>query len=263
MILNFRKGLDKETEDKMNDVITFESEEFGKIRTVEKDGEPWFVGRDVAIALGYAKPQNAIPKFVDTDDALKQGITDNLGRIQDTTIINESGVYSLILSSKLESAKRFKRWVTHEVIPSIRKNGAYIRGQEDMSVSNEELIARALVAAKKIIDDKNAILEAQKPKVAYYDAMVSCDGLTNFRETAKVFGIKERVLTKFLVDHGFCYRDKTGILTAYARYSNATDRPLFVKKEFMKQYGVILTQTRFTPYGRQKIYQAIQNEKVG
>lgn len=172
-------------------------------------------------------------------------------------------MYSLILSSKLESAKRFKRWVTHEVIPSIRKNGAYIRGQEDMSVSNEELIARALVAAKKIIDDKNAILEAQKPKVAYYDAMVSCDGLTNFRETAKVFGIKERVLTKFLVDHRFCYRDKSGILTAYARYSNATDRPLFVKKEFMKQYGVILTQTRFTPYGRQKIYQAIQNEKVG
>lgn len=246
----------------MNDVITFESEEFGKIRTVEKDGEPWFAGKDVAIALGYKNPQDAVRTHTFDED---KGVSEirTPGGTQKLTVINESGLYSLILSSKIPSARSFKRWVTSEVIPSIRKNGAYIRGQEDMSVSNEELIARALVAAKKIIDDKNAILEAQKPKVAYYDAMVSCDGLTNFRETAKVFGIKERVLTKFLVDHGFCYRDKSGILTAYARYSNATDRPLFVKKEFMKQYGVILTQTRFTPYGRQKIYQAIQNEKVG
>lgn len=247
----------------MNDIITFESEEFGKIRTVEKDGEPWFAGKDVAAALGYGRATKAVADHVESEDRHDVPIQDSIGRMQNTPFINESGMYSLILSSKLESAKRFKRWVTHEVIPSIRKNGAYIRGQEDMSVSNEELVARALIAAKKIIDDKNAILEAQKPKVAYYDAMVSCDGLTNFRETAKVFGIKERVLTKFLVDHGFCYRDKSGILTAYARYSNATDRPLFVKKEFMKQYGVILTQTRFTPYGRQKIYQAIQNGKVG
>lgn len=217
----------------------------------------------MATALGYGRATKAVADHVENEDRHEVPIQDFIGRMQNTPFINESGMYSLILSSKLESAKRFKRWVTSEVIPSIRKNGAYIRGQEDMSVSNEELIARALIAAKKIIDDKNAILEAQKPKVAYYDAMVSCDGLTNFRETAKVFGIKERVLTKFLVDHGFCYRDKSGILTAYARYSNATDRPLFVKKGFMKQYGVILTQTRFTPYGRQKIYQAIQNEKVG
>lgn len=250
----------------MNEIQIFESDQFGKLRTIEIDGEPWFVGKDVAIALGYSNTKDAIATHVDSDDKTQGDgvvIRDSMGRQQHPTIINEAGVYSLAFGSKLESAKQFKYWVTHTVIPSIRKHGAYIRGQEDMSVSDEELIARALVAAKKIIDDKNAILEAQKPKVAYYDAMVSCDGLTNFRETAKVFGIKERVLTRFLVDHGFCYRDKSGILTAYARYSNATDRPLFVKKEFMKQYGVILTQTRFTPYGRQKIYQAIQNEKVG
>lgn len=229
---------------------------------MEIDGEPWFVGRDVCRALGYTNINDAISKHIDDTD---KGVAkcDTPGGAQNMTIINEAGVYSLTFGSKLESAKQFKYWVTHTVIPSIRKHGAYIRGQEDMDVSETELIARALIAAKKIIDEKNAILQAQKPKVAYYDAMVSCDGYTNFRETAKLFGVKERVLTNFLVDNGFCYRDKQGILTAYAKYSNATDRPLFVKKEFMKQYGMILTQTRFTPYGRQQIFKAMENKNVG
>lgn len=126
--------------------------EFGELRTVEIDGEPWFVGKDVAAALGYAKERNALDKHVDKDDALKRGVTDSMGRTQQMTIINESGLYSLILSSKLPSAKEFKHWVTSEVLPSIRKNGAYIRNQENMTPA--EIVARGLIAAQKIIEER-------------------------------------------------------------------------------------------------------------
>lgn len=107
-------------------VQIFNNPEFGDVRVVMQDGEPWFVGKDVAKILGYAKPLNAIATHVDEDDSLKQGLTDSLGRIQETILINESGLYSLILSSKLPSAKKFKRWVTSEVLPIIRKTGGYV-----------------------------------------------------------------------------------------------------------------------------------------
>ena len=109
-----------------NALQIYNSEEFGKIRALTIDGNPYFVGKDVAEALGYEKPRNALQRHVDEDDALKRGVTDSLGRTQVTTLINESGLYSLILSSKLPTAKKFKRWVTSEVLPSIRKTGAYV-----------------------------------------------------------------------------------------------------------------------------------------
>lgn len=127
--------------------------EFGNLRTIEINGEPWFVGKDVAAALGYTKERNALDKHVDKDDALKRGVTDSMGRTQQMTIINESGLYSLILSSKLPSAKEFKHWVTAEVLPSIRKNGAYIRNQENMTPA--EIVARGLIAAQKIIEERD------------------------------------------------------------------------------------------------------------
>ena len=108
----------------MNEIRIFDNPEFGEVRTVVIDGEPWFCGRDVATALGYAKPQNAIRDNVDKEDALKQG-TPTAGGIQDLLYINESGLYSLIFGSKLDSAKKFKRWVTSEVLPQLRKTGGY------------------------------------------------------------------------------------------------------------------------------------------
>lgn len=127
--------------------------EFGELRTVEIDGEPWFVGKDVAAALGYKKPENAIANHVSDEDktsTLIQGSGSNYK--SKATIINESGLYSLILSSKLPSAKEFKHWVTSEVLPSIRKNGAYIRNQENMTPA--EIVARGLIAAQKIIEER-------------------------------------------------------------------------------------------------------------
>ena len=109
----------------MNEIQIFNNPEFGEIRTVVIGEEPWFVGRDVSSILGYKKPETAIRNNIDEDDTLIQGITDALGREQPTIIINESGLYSLIFGSKLESAKKFKKWVTSEVLPAIRKTGAY------------------------------------------------------------------------------------------------------------------------------------------
>ena len=132
--------------------------EFGELRTVEIDGEPWFVGKDVATALGYADATKAVRDHVEKEDKImgvqngSPSIKDNFGRIQYPTWINESGLYSLILSSKLPSAKEFKHWVTSEVLPSIRKNGAYIRNQENMTPA--EIVARGLIAAQKIIEER-------------------------------------------------------------------------------------------------------------
>ena len=109
----------------MTDIQIFNSPDFGDIRTVTIDGEPWFVGKDVAEALGYAKPLGTGSTHVEKDDSLKRGLMDSLGREQETIFINESGLYALIFGSKLDSAKKFKKWVTSEVLPAIRKNGSY------------------------------------------------------------------------------------------------------------------------------------------
>lgn len=109
----------------MNEIQIFNNTEFGEIRTVVIDGEPWFVGRDIALKLGYQKPQNAIRDIVDEGDARKQGIPDKNNHIQKMVVINEAGLYSLIFGSKLPNAKVFKRWVTSEVLPTIRKTGSY------------------------------------------------------------------------------------------------------------------------------------------
>lgn len=109
----------------MNELQIFNSEEFGEIRTVTIDNEPWFVGKDVAEALNYNEPHKAVQRHVEEDDRMKHPITDSSGRVQDTWLISESGLYALIFGSKLESAKRFKRWVTSEVLPTIRKTGQY------------------------------------------------------------------------------------------------------------------------------------------
>ena len=127
--------------------------EFGELRTVEIDGEPWFVGKDVATALGYCNTRDALSRHIDNEDKTSVVIPDSGSNYKSkTTLINESGLYSLILSSKLPSAKEFKHWVTSEVLPSIRKNGAYIRNQENMTPA--EIVARGLIAAQKIIEER-------------------------------------------------------------------------------------------------------------
>lgn len=135
----------------MNEIFVFHGQE---VRTVTINNEPWFVGKDVADILGYSKSRNAIALHVDEDDALKQGITDNLGRLQETIIINESGLYSLILSSKLPQVKEFKRWVTSEVLPQIRQQGAYV----PENLSDEAFIA-LFTGQKKLKEHQLALAQ--------------------------------------------------------------------------------------------------------
>ncbi|GAP02011.1 prophage antirepressor, partial [Fructobacillus fructosus] len=175
----------------MNEVKAFNFES-NEVRTVLIDNEPWFVGKDVAETLGYSKSRNAINKHVDEDDALKQGVTDNLGRTQETTLINESGVYALIFGSKLDSAKRFKKWVTSEVLPSIRKTGSYsVQPMDDFD--KIALIAQGTTKLKEQVHgietkvdtyienqvitatDSNAIARAVSKRVHQYGALHHID----------------------------------------------------------------------------------------
>lgn len=144
-----------------NGIQIFNNPEFGEIRTVAINGDPWFVGKDVAVALGYSNPRKALIDHVDSDDKMQNDevtIRDSIGREQKPTVVNESGLYSLILSSKLEGAKKFKRWVTNEVLPAIRKTGGYIAGQDEMSP--EELMSKALLVAQKTLEEREKRLSA-------------------------------------------------------------------------------------------------------
>ena len=183
----------------MNELMLFNNEEFGEIRTLLIDGQPWFVGKDVALALGYSKPQNAIASHVDEDDTLKQGIIDKLGRNQQTILINESGLYSLILSSKLPTAKKFKRWVTSEVLPSIRKTGSYTMPQDQYQElfgqinkiqnkieSNNRYMFNKISDMNNQINEVNNTLNKMDTKINYdlkndiQDLQSDCNRLTNY-----------------------------------------------------------------------------------
>lgn len=237
----------------MNELKIFNNPDFGEVRTMNIGGEPWFVGKDVAAILGYAKPLNALATHIDEDDSLKQGLIDSMGREQNAIFINESGLYSLVLSSKLPTAKAFKHWITHDVIPSIRKNGGYIAGQESMTA--EELMAKALLVAKKTIEEKEAELSRRQvenaimaPKADYFDELVERNTLTNFRETAKQLGVKQKAFINFLMERKFIYRDKRGKLLPYA---DRNDGLFEVKECFNNATQWAGTQTLVTPKGRE------------
>ena len=202
----------------------FENEQFGKIRTVEIDGTVWFVGRDVAIALGYTKTRNAIAMHVDEDDALKQGVIDTVGRKQVTTLINEAGLYSLILSSKLPAAKEFKRWVTHDVIPSIRKHGAYIADEllEEIAAHKEaaEKLFRELKAEREKNSDLKDKLDESEPKCEFYDKVLQAKGLMPMTLIAKDYGMSATRLNSMLYAFGVQYKTHSGTWVLYAPYQD-------------------------------------------
>lgn len=154
----------------MNELTIFNSEEFGQIRTVTINNEPYFVGKDVAEALGYVNSKNAVPKHVSDEDKLSTQI-EYAGQRRTVTVINESGLYALIFGSKLESAKRFKHWVTSEILPSIRTNGGYILNQDKLS--DEELLSKALLVADRVIKSKEEKLKAQEKQLQKQEPLVT------------------------------------------------------------------------------------------
>lgn len=165
----------------MNEVqlFNFESHE---VRSLLLNNEPWFVGKDVAEALGYSKARNAIATHIDSEDKKDAPIQGTLGGVQEMTVINESGLYSLVLSSKLPSAKKFKRWVTSEVLPALRKTGQY----QVKELSGSELMAKALIEAQSVLAAKDKVIEEMKPKVVFADAVATSHTSILVGELAKI-----------------------------------------------------------------------------
>ena len=202
------------------------------LRTLtDENGEPWFVGKDVAMILGYTNPRKALIDHVDDEDKT-DGVTirDSIGREQNPTVINESGLYSLILGSKLPTAKRFKRWVTHEVLPTIRKTGGYIHASE--ADSDEDILAKAVLIAQKTIDLKNQQLRAKdaqimqlEPKAKALDAFTDVEDRLLIREAAKVLSnagtpISEKQLREWMTANDWIYKHN-GSWHATARHCTA------------------------------------------
>lgn len=199
----------------MTDLQNFKNPEFGEIRTIEKDGEPWFVGKDVAAALGYERPTKAILDHVDDEDKDEVPIQDSIGRSQNTPIINESGLYSLVLSSKLPGAKQFKRWITSEVIPSIRKHGAYMTPDklEEVLLKPDTLIqlAQNLKAEQEKRRALEVKMEEQKPKVLFAESVEVAKTSILIGELAKLLkqngiNIGQNRLFQWLRQNGYLIR---------------------------------------------------------
>ncbi len=237
----------------MNELKTFNNHDFGEVRTLEENGTVLFSGTDVAKALGYSNPRDALARHcrcvVKRDVPHPQ--TEN--KEIEMTFIPEGDVYRLIARSKLPGAEQFERWVFDEVLPSIRKNGGYIAGQEAMTA--EELMAKALLVAKKTIEEKEAELSRKQvenaimaPKADYFDELVDRNLLTGIRETAKELGVKQKVFVDFLLDKKYLHRSKSGKLTPTAGKGDG----LFEMKEcFNEKTSWAGTQVMVTPKGRE------------
>ena len=252
----------------MSKLEIFENSEFGEIRTVEIGGEPWFVGRDVATVLGYSNPRKAIGDHVDDED---KGVTkcDTLGGSQDLTIINESGLYSLILSSKLPNAKAFKRWVTSEVLPAIRKHGLYAI---DDILENPDIAIQALTklkeerAARKALELDNQVKSQQiaelQPKATYYDLILQCKDLLSVTEIAKDYGMSVKGLNAMLHELGVQY-NQSGVWFLYAKYQHEgytqTKTQNYPKPDGTQGSKV---HTYWTQKGRLFIYNLLKSEGI-
>lgn len=234
----------------MNELKTFT---FGThaVRTVEHQGDLWWVLKDVCEVLEISNARDVFNRLEEDEKGVGQ--IDTLGGSQKMNIINESGLYSVILRSDKPQAKPFRKWVTSEVLPSIRKTGGYIAGQNELSP--EELMARALMVAQQTLADREARISAltvqtqiMQPKADYFDQLVDRNLLTSFRDTAKQLGVKEREFIRFLMDQKYLYRNKKGKLTPYADKNVG----LFEVKEcFNDKTEWSGTQTLVTPKGRE------------
>ena len=243
----------------MNDLKIF-NYNGNEVRTVQKDGEPWWVLRDVCAVLEMDTSQvGKVANRLEEDERKLTTVTDSLGRQQSTYIINESGLYNVILRSDKPEAKPFRKWVTSEVLPSIRKHGAYMTEQVlEQALASPDFLIK-LATQLKEEKDKNKELEVKnsqlvvdkqimQPKADYFDELVDRNLLTNFRETAKQLDIPPKKFVAFLVDKKYVYRDKRGKLLPY----EDKNKGLFeVKETFNEKTQWSGTQTLIKPKGRE------------
>ena len=192
----------------MKKMLVFKNEEF-EVRTVKRNGEPWFIGKDVATILGYERATKAIQDHVDEEDKDVVPIQDSIGRLQNSPIINESGLYSLILGSKLPSAKRFKHWVTSEVLPAIRQNGVYMTDDKAYDIThNPGSLSDLLLQAGEQLKQKEIIIQEMKPKALFADAVTTSHTSILVGDLAKIikqngYEIGQKRLFEWLRQNGY------------------------------------------------------------
>ena len=246
-----------------NMIQTFVNEEFGTVRTLMKDGQPWFVGKDVAVILGYNEPHKAIARHVDEDDRMKHPVIDSMGRTQNVTIVNESGFYSLVLASRMPNTKKFKRWVTSEVLPTIRRTGGYV-GNEDMFV--ESYLPFADDAVKNLfrlnlmtIRQLNEKIRRDEPLVQFANQVADTENVIDIGKMAKLANeenirIGRNTLFRWL-------KGRKILMSNNIPYQQFIDRGYFVVKESVyEQHGMQKTyqQTYVTGKGQQYIIRLLK-----
>ncbi|THD15355.1 phage antirepressor Ant [Anoxybacillus ayderensis] len=231
-----------------------------QVRTIIKDDEVWFVAKDVCDILNHSNHKMAVSRL-DEDEVNKVYLIDSLGRQQQTTVVNEAGLYSLILTSNKPEARQFKRWITHEVIPTIRKTGGYV-ANDDLFVETylkhaDEQTKLLFRATLETVRKQNEQIAIMQPKADYFDALVDRRLLTNFRDTAKELKVKPKVFIDWLLEKKYIYRDQKGKLKPYAQYVPS----LFELKEWERN-GRADVQTLVTPKGRETFRILLQKAVV-
>ena len=241
----------------MNEIKIYQNQEFGAIRTMsDKQGNPLFCAKDVALALGYKRPEDAMAQHVENEDSVKHRVIDSMGRKRLTTFINESGLYALILSSKLESAKRFKHWVTCEVLPSIRKQGGYLMLKQ--GETDEQLMARAMQLVKTTLDTRNQQIALLLPKAEYAEQVLTSVSCLTVTQIAKEMGMVAHELNTLLCELGIQYKQSGQYLlyAPYVRKGLAQNRTI----EFYMNDGTLFTYTYlvWTERGRYFIHKLLK-----
>ncbi|AYY65698.1 phage antirepressor [Staphylococcus hominis subsp. hominis] len=248
----------------MNELQTFNFEEL-PVRTINIDGEPYFVGKDVADILGYSNSRKALLDHVDEEDKLTSRIV-TAGQNRNQTIINESGLYSLIFSSKLESAKRFKRWVTSEVLPAIRKHGIYATDNViEQTLRDPDYIINVLTEYKKE-KEYNLLLQQQvgelKPKADYYDQILKSKKLITVNAIAKDYGMSAQALNKILHDLKVQFK-QSGQWLLYAKYHDkgytSSEPHKYTKKDGTEDFKL---HTKWTQKGRIFLYNLLKDNDI-
>lgn len=252
----------------MNEIKIFENAEFGEIRTIEINGEPWLVGKDIGQILGYDRPDKALEKHVDEDDKLMAQIRTS-GQNRNVYVINESGLYSLILSSKLPSAKKFKHWVTSDVLPTIRKHGLYAI---DDVLANPDTLIQALTELKKerklnagyqqTIAVQNQQIAEMQPKASYYDVVLNCKDLVAISSISKDYGWSATKMNRYLHEKGIQYK-QGDIWLLYQKHAEKGYTSTKIQS-YNGNDGHIHTRTHtyWTQKGRLFIYELLKADEI-
>ena len=233
----------------MNNIQVFTNQHFGQVRVVMRDGEPWFIAADICRALDVDNNRQAVSRLDEDEKGVILNDT-NRGK-RSMAVISEPGLYALVLGSRKPEAQSFRRWITHEVLPAIRQEGAYMTPERLHKVLEDPDTLIALAQRLKLLKEKNRALATKNvellPKADYFDRLVDHEVNLTLCETAKELSVKERSFIDYLIEHGYLYRDKKQHLMPYADH---VDTLFEVKECVNERTGWGGTQTLVTPQGR-------------